>query len=310
MKPVFVDVDPFTFNIDPAKIQDAITVRTRVIIPVHLFGLPADMPAIMEIAKKNGLQVIEDSCECMFAEVDGRRVGNFGDAACFSTYIAHIIVGGVGGLVTTNDSRIADICRSLLAHGRDTIYTNIDADDSVDASLQKEMIDRRYRMERVGYSYRATELEAAIALSELERWEEIIENRRWNASYLTYLLRNVQQLRLPRVAYGYTHSFMMYPFVVSPKINRNKFLLYLEQHGIETRYLFPLLSQPIYQKLFPQLANEYPVAQQLAEHGGFIGCHQGLGKEDMEYISEVIHGYLSRNDIQSSGLPSFNTGLS
>jgi perosamine synthetase len=291
MKPVFVDVDPFTFNIDPAKIQAAITERTRVIIPVHLFGLPADMPAIMEIAKKNGLQVIEDSCECMFAEVDGRRVGNFGDAACFSTYIAHIIVGGVGGLVTTNDSRIADICRSLLAHGRDTIYTNIDADDSVDASLQKEMIDRRYRMERVGYSYRATELEAAIALSELERWESNIAKRQQNAHKLWQLLNYLPMLHMQAIPETFEHVYMMFPMVLDSEYRLDKFLLYLEQNGIETRYLFPLLSQPIYQKLFPNLDNQYPVAQHLAQHGLFLGCHQGMNSEDMEYVSKIIHAY-------------------
>ena len=292
MKPVFVDVDPYTFNIDASKIQAAITERTKVIIPVHLFGLPADMPAIMDVARRNGLQVIEDSCETVCAEVGGRRIGNFGDASCFSLYIAHHVVGGVGGLVTTNDSRIADICRSLLAHGRDTIYTNIDADDSVDESLQKEMIDRRYRMERVGYSYRATELEAAIALSELERWEHIVAKRRQNAHYLTYLLHDLPMLQLPVIPNGYTHSCMMYPLVLKPGYSRDKFLLHLEQNGIETRYLFPLLSQPIYQKLFPKLDNEYPVAQYLAQHGGFIGIHQGLDAEDMKYVSEVIHGYL------------------
>lgn len=292
LKPVFVDVNPATFNMDVAKIEEKITSRTRAIIPVHLFGLPADMPVIVDIARKHGLQIIEDSCETMFAKVNGTPVGAFGDMACFSTYVAHLIVGGVGGIVTTSNCEFAGLCRSLIAHGRDNIYINIDQDDSSDAELLKQMIERRYRFERVGYSYRATELEAAIALSELENWRQNIGRRRRNAMYLTSLLYDlVEFLQTPTIPNGFTHSFMMYPMVLADSIDRDKFLLYLEQHEIETRYLFPLLSQPVYQNLFPGLAEQYPVAQKLSRNGFFIGIHQGLTLDDMDYVSEVIHEY-------------------
>ena len=289
LKPVFVDVDVHTFNIDPNKIEAAITPRTRCIIPVHLFGLPAYMHTVVALAQKHNLQIIEDSCETMFAGTQYQPVGSFGNLACFPTYVAHLIVGGVGGLITTRDPKLDSICRSLMAHGRDSIYTNIDQDDSDDAVLRKQMIERRYSFERVGYSYRATELEAAIALSELERWEENIGARYKNAMLLTSLLRDLPQLQLPYIPNGYTHSFMMYPMVVDD--NRDKLLMYLEERGIETRYLFPLLSQPIYRKLFPGLEDKFPVAKDLAENGFFIGMHQGLTKEDIEYVSEVIHDY-------------------
>src|SRR4029077_11110831 len=184
MKPVFVDVDPYTFNIDPFKIEEKITARTRAIIPVHLFGLPAEMSLIMPIAKRHGLQVIEDSCETMFAPDMGKRVGSIGDLGCFSTYVAHLIVGGVGGLVTTNDEQLARICRSLMAHGRDSIYLSIDDDDKKGPELN-DIIERRYSFERVGYSYRPTEFESAIALSELETWQQNIKTRFKNACRLT-----------------------------------------------------------------------------------------------------------------------------
>jgi dTDP-4-amino-4,6-dideoxygalactose transaminase len=289
--PVFVDVDPYTFNIAPKEIEAAITPRTRCIIPVHLFGLPADMPKIVRIAQKHGLQIIEDSCETMFADTKYKHkpVGSFGNLACFSTYVAHLIVGGVGGLITGRDPKLEEICRSLMAHGRDSIYTNIDQDDSDDAALRKQMIERRYSFERVGYSYRATELEAALALSELERWSENITTRRANAHFLTDLLSDLPQLRLPYIPTGFTHSFMMFPMVVNE--DRDKLLMYMEERGIETRYLFPLLSQPIYRKLFPGLEDKFPVAKDLAENGFFIGMHQGLTTEDIEYVSEVIHNY-------------------
>jgi perosamine synthetase len=296
MKPVFVDVDPQTFNIRPTQLQRHLTPRTRCIIPVHLFGQPADMTPIMEVARRNNLQVIEDSCETMFATTDGLSVGSFGDLACFSTYVAHLIVGGVGGLVTTSSDRLVSICRSLMAHGRDSIYTSIDQDDTDDPILQKQMIERRYRFERVGYSYRATELEAAIALSELERWGYNITVRRTNAAHLSALLDDLKdKLQLPFVSRYASHSFMMYPMVVAAYLDRDDLLMYLETHGIETRYLFPLLSQPVYRDLFPDLEYKFPVAQRLADRGFFIGMHQGLTFEDMAYVSDVIHQYFKEH---------------
>jgi dTDP-4-amino-4,6-dideoxygalactose transaminase len=292
LTPVFVDVDPETFNIDVNKIEEKITSRTRCILPVHLFGLPANMAAITLIAARYNLHILEDSCETMFAGIDGESVGSFGDVACFSTYVAHLIVGGVGGLVVTGNPDLASLCRSLMAHGRDSIYTNIDQDDSANDDLLKQMISRRYSFERMGYSYRCTELEAAIALSELEHWERNITIRRTNAAYLTRLLRDLKGfLQLPVIPVGYTHSFMMYPMVLTSTVNRDQFLLFLEQRGIETRYLFPLLTQPFYQKLFPGLAAQYPMAQRLATQGFFVGMHQGLTLEDMDYMSDVIHEY-------------------
>lgn len=290
LKPVFVDVNPETYNIDPFKISKAVTDKTRCIIPVHLFGLPADMHNIMITAKSYGLQVIEDSCETMFATQNGKSVGSFGDLACFSTYVAHLIVGGVGGIVTTSSAKLYDICRSLMNHGRSTDYITIDDDDNPkDIS---DLIERRYQFERVGYSYRATELEAAIALSELEQGKENILTRRKNAQELTTLLKDVDWLQLPKIPENMTHSFMMYPMVVkSFTKKRNDFLTYLERNGIETRHMFPLLSQPVYQKLFPREESKHYHAMGLAERGFFIGIHQGLNGDDIQYIAKVIKDY-------------------
>ena len=290
LKPVFIDVEPDTFNIDWRDIYKHVTARTRCIIPVHLFGLPADMEKIMSLAKDFNLQVIEDSCETMFASQNGKRIGVFGDLACFSTYVAHLIVGGVGGLILTKNNKLAEICRSLMNHGRDSIYTNIDQDDASDDQLHRQIIERRYRYDRVGYSYRCTEFEAAIALSELDYWRDNIIKRRINAWILSKLLADVEELQLPYIPKDRTHAFMMYPMVLKEG-NRDELLMYLEKRGIETRYLFPLLEQPIYKKLFPGEAEKYPVAQHLAKQGFFIGMHQGLTREDIEYVSKTIHDY-------------------
>jgi perosamine synthetase len=291
LKPVFVDVDPSTFNMDRWLIEDHITDRTKCIIPVHLFGLPADMKAIMKIADIHGLQVIEDSCEAVGSQQYGRSVGSFGDLACFSTYVNHHVVGGVGGLVTTNDDKLDELCRSLMAHGRDSIYTNIDADDGLSGAKLQNIIERRFKFDRVGYSYRATELEAALALSELERFEQNVAKRRCNAEYLIQLLSSIKELQLPIIPLDSTHAWMMFPIVCREGVDREKLLLFLEDHGVETRYMFPLLESPAYRKLFPKLAEEYPVSKRLARDAFMVGIHQGLDGSDIRYLADLINGY-------------------
>jgi len=292
LKPVFVDVDPETYNIDVSQIARHITKRTRCIIPVHLFGLPADMSGVMIYARGYNLQVIEDACETVLASQYGRPVGSFGDLACFSTYVNHLVVGGVGGLITTRDARLAEISRSLMAHGRDSVYTNIDADNGLSGGGLQNIIERRFKFDRVGYSYRATELEAALALSELERIDENIKTRKRNADRLTLLLKKFKkQLQLPFIPSGSTHSFMMYPVICRPGVDREKLLMFLEERGIETRYMFPLLESPVYRKLFPGLVDQYPVSKRLAKDGWMTGIHQGLTIEDIEYIARTIEEF-------------------
>lgn len=294
LTPVFVDVDSRTFNINFRKIEDKITSRTRAILPVHLFGLGADMTEIMDIAERRCLQVLEDSCETVGSEIDGKSVGSFGDLACFSTYVNHLIVGGVGGLVTTNDDNLAELCRSLMAHGRNGAYTDIDSDDGLSGSGLQNIIQRRFKFDRIGYSYRATEMEAAIALSELERFSQNNAKRQQNAKLLIELLAPFQQdhqLQLPIVPYGQTHAWMMFPVICQEGVNREKLLLYLENHGVETRYMFPLLDSPVYQKLFPRLLEQYPVSRRLSRDGFMLGIHQGLSEEDIHYIAELMHAY-------------------
>lgn len=291
LKPVFVDVDPYTFNINPKLIEEKITPRTRAIIPVHLMGLPCNMPEIMEIAKKHNLQVIEDSCETVLAKINGKSVGSFGDMSCFSCYVAHLIVGGVGGLVTTNRDDYAILCRSYLAHGRDHIYLSIDDDDNISDKELEIIMKRRLSFDRIGYSYRATELEAAIALSELEQADNMIKKRRHNAAKLMLLLSKYEDLQLAYIPLNYEHSFMNFPVVVSDKIDRDKLLMHLERKDIETRYIYPLLIQPIYRDMWPGLEYSYPVAKKISEKGFFIGIHQGLEYSDLEYVAKVFEEY-------------------
>lgn len=296
LKPVFVDIDPFYFGIDPGKIEEKITKNTVAIEPVHLFGQPADMESIMELAKKYKLAVVEDSCETMFAKYKGEVVGSFGEISCFSTYAAHLITTGVGGFATTNDSELAVGIKSLVNHGRDGIYTNIDDDDTSDLSQLFKIVERRFDFVDLGYSYRATELEGAIGLAQLKRWKGMIKKRQNNAAYLNKCLSPLSYfLQLPHIRPKTEHVFMVYPVVVKDKkVKIMDLIFFLEKNGVETRLLLPTLTQPVYKKLFGNIANDYKVAKWASSRGFYIGCHQELRKKELDYIVELFFTYFKK----------------
>lgn len=289
MIPVFVDVDAKTYNIAPELIEAKITPKTRAIIPVHLMGLPCDMGPILEIARKHGLKIIEDSCETMFATYKGKKVGSFGDIGCFSTYIAHFIVTGVGGFATANDPELAVVLKSLMNHGRDSIYLSISDDQRVSKEKLFEIASKRFSFVHLGHSFRCTELEAAIGLGQLEQREAIIKARRENAAYFRERLEPLKdRIQLPYVPPDREHMFMLFPIALRDRPKR-KLVNYLEEHLIETRDLMPLVNQPIYRKFFGEdLEERYPVAKWLNNSGFYIGCHQYLTNEERAYLVDTI----------------------
>ena len=294
MRPVFVDVDPRTYNIDPNLIEAKITSRTRAIIPVHLLGLPADMGRIMVIARKHKLHVIEDACEAMFAKYKGRPVGSFGEIGCFSTYVAHYIVTGVGGLNTTSNSDIAVMLRSLANHGRDAIYISIDDDNVSSKKKLHEIVSKRFRFVRLGHSFRATELEAALGLGQLKRRAEIIRKRKRIAQmYLRGLSDLQEHIQLPYVPKGYEHVFMLFG-IVCKNGDKKKLVDYLEDSGIETRDLLPLINQPIYRKIFGNIEEKYPVAKHLNNAAFYIGCHPYMSDADVRYVISKFHSFYKK----------------
>lgn len=295
MKPVFVDVDPFYYEMDPTYLEKYITQKTRVIIPVHLFGHPCNMVPIRKIADKYNLKIIEDSCETMLARDQGKSVGNLGDIGCFSTYIAHLLTTGVGGLCTTNNSEYAVKIRSLVNHGRDSIYIAIDDDKNLKADELKEVIARRFSFVSVGHSFRITEFEGALGVAGLEDLEEHVQLRRANAAYLIAGLKDLEGvLQLPQIRPGAEHSFMMFPIVLKKELKVNC-VNFLEQNGIETRDMLPLINQPIYQKMFSLKEGDFPVADWINNYGFYIGCHQELTKKELDHIINSLHCFFMKN---------------
>ncbi|MDC3298639.1 DegT/DnrJ/EryC1/StrS family aminotransferase [bacterium] len=293
LKPVFVDVDPQTYNIDPSLIESAVTDKTRAILAVHLFGMPADMDPIMALAKKYDLRVLEDSCECMFASYKGKRVGSFGDVGCFSTYIAHFLVTGVGGLATTNDPDLAVIMRSYMNHGRDSIYLNIDADKGLGERELEMVVAKRFSFVRFGHSMRITELEAAIGVAQFEGWEQNISSRKKIANFYSTKLRKFSsKIQLPLIPNDCDNNFMMFPIVLKHE-KKDRLVNFLEKNNIETRDMVPLTNQPVYRKVYGEdLEDQYPVAKWLNESGFYIGSHPYLKAKETKYVVEKISEYL------------------
>jgi len=295
MTPIFVDVEPLTYNIDWTKIEEKITSKTRAIIPVHLLGLPATMDPILELSKKYNLKIIEDSAESMFATYNDRKVGSLGDAAAFSTYVAHFLVTGVGGFATTSDPDLAVTMRSLMNHGRDSIYISCSDDEGLGQEKLHEVVAKRFKFVHVGHSFRCTELEAALGLGQLERIEDIISRRKDNAKYLTKHLSSLEEyIQLPTCPSDRTHAYMLYGVVVRNDSKRN-LVNYLEDHNIETRDLLPLVNQPIYRRLYGNLEEELPVAKWINNSGFYIGCHSYLSIEELDYVISVFHDFFKKH---------------
>lgn len=274
LKPRIIDVDIETANMNPELIEQNTNSKTVAIIPVHLLGQPSDMKRIMKFANKKGLRVVTDSCETMFVNK------HEGDMTCFSTYIAHLMVTGVGGFILTNSDRMAKVMRSMMFHGRDESYLNIDDKPS--------QIWRRFHFPRQGYSDRMTELEAAIGIGELDGWEEMVKTRQDNAKYLMDEIGDLLAYPVP----DYTkHSFMFFPAYAD---RRNELMVYLEKQGIQTRTMMPLISQPITQPYIKSTKGKlktYPVAQYIGEKGLLLPCHQYLSRKQLDHLVTAVRKF-------------------
>ena len=291
LTPVLADIDPLTYTVDPAAVEAAITERTVAIIPVHLFGQAADMTATMAIAERHGLRVIEDSAEATGVRHRGRMVGSFGDFGCFSTYMAHLVTTGVGGLAVTDDDENALRFRSLMNHGRNPRYLRIDDDEGVDDEALLEIVWSRYDFHSMGQSYRVTELEAALGIGQLERLPATLERRRETARALDVALEH-PLLQLPTVAEGNEHAYMMYPIVCRTPALRDQLVIALERGGVETRFLLPILGQPCYEGRLEFPGGTFPVAEHTLEHGFYIGSHQGMTDDDVGTIAAIVRPIL------------------
>jgi perosamine synthetase len=266
-RPVFVDIDPLTYNIDSKNIEAAITPRTKAILPVHLFGLICDMDAIMAIAKKHNLLVIEDACQSHRATYKGKKAGSFGTGT-FSLYPTKNITSAEGGMITTNDPEIDDKCRVIRQHG----------------------MKRRYYHDSLGYNFRMTDVQAAIGLAQLKKLEKFNKARQANARYLSEHLKGVT---VPVVPAGYEHVYHQYTIRV-PGGRRDALVEHLTKQGIGTGVYYPV---PVHKQTFYMGELGYnqtlPEAERAAAEVLSLPVHPALTQTDLETIVKTFNAFLA-----------------
>jgi perosamine synthetase len=240
-KPVFVDVDPLTGNIDPQAIEAAVTERTKAIMPVYAFGQPADMDPILEIARRHNLYVIEDSCEAIGAEYKGRQAGTLGDVAVFAFYPNKQMTTGEGGMIVTDSEEWANLFRSLRNQGRDVF----------DAWLNHT---------RLGYNYRLDEMSAALGLAQIGRIEELLAKRARVAQWYNERIVDIGGIHAPHIAATTTRmSWFVYVVRCADGLSRNDLMGYLQENGIPSRpYFTPIHLQPFYRERFGWARGDLP----------------------------------------------------
>ena len=270
-KPVLVDSEPETWNINTTNIEEKLTSRTKAIIPAHMYGHPCDMDRIMEIAEKYSLWVVEDAAEAHGAEYKGRKMGSLGHVNCFSFYANKIITTGEGGMLVTDDEKIADRARRL----KDLAYSP----------------ERRFLHTELGFNYRMTNIQAAIGLAQLEKIDEFAEMRRRNAHMYNSQLKDIVGITLPPEKEWAKSVYWMYSILIGHEfgMSRSQFMRKLMEREIDTRTFFiPMHHQPAFLNIGLFKGESYPVAEELGEQGLYLPSSSGLHEEQIDFICQAI----------------------
>ncbi len=269
-RPVLVDSQRDTFNLDPDKIEEKITKRTKAIIVVHIYGHPADMDKIMKIARRHKLYVVEDAAEAHGAEYEGRKAGSFGDIGVFSFYGNKIITTGEGGMLVTVDKKLKERAEYL----RDMAFSK----------------ERHFWHKDLGFNYRMSNLQAAVGLAQLERIEKLIAIKRGNAGLYCRYLRNVPGISLPKEEPYARSVYWMFGILVEENfgISKDELRKRLAQKGIETRNFFiPMHLQPIYAR---ECGGRFPISEELCRRGLYLPSGFNLREKDIRFIARSIKG--------------------
>ncbi|MEM3703555.1 MAG: DegT/DnrJ/EryC1/StrS family aminotransferase [Candidatus Bathyarchaeia archaeon] len=268
-KPIFVDIDPETYNISPEKIEKAVTRKTKAIIAVDLYGSPADLKPIREIADNHGLKVIEDAAQAHGAAYDSKPIGVYADIACWSFYASKNMTTGEGGMVTTNDDEIAETLKLMRSHG------------------EKE----KYKSILLGHNYRMPEIEAAIGCVQLKKLPSFLDKRRENAERLTAILREAENLQLPKEPKGCRNSWYLYTLRIKDvdRKRRDFIVEKLKDKGVgaEVYYPWPIHFMPYYRKFGKQ---RLPETEKASEQVFSLPVHPGVTVKQISFIGiAVLH---------------------
>lgn len=270
--PIFVDVERDTWNMDVEKIEKLITKKTKAIMPVHIYGLPVDMDPIMSLAKKYNLYVVEDAAEGLGAKYKNKMTGSMGDVGCFSFYANKVITTGEGGMITTNNDKLANIARELknLAHSP----------------------KQRFLHNKIGYNYRMTNMQAALGVAQLEEVKDYLKKKKWMASEYNKKLSKIKGLSLPVKLKGSTNVYWMYALLVEDhfEIDRNEFMKKLLEKGVDTRTFFiSMHTQPAITKLGFAKRARCPVSEEIEQKGLYLPSGLAITKKQIDTVCKAIY---------------------
>lgn len=276
-KPVLVDSDSVTWNMDVAQIESRITKKTKAIMVVHIYGLPVDMDPVIEIAKKHNLKIIEDAAEMHGQTYKGKSCGSFGDISCFSFYPNKHITTGEGGMIVCNDDSLAEKCKSL----RNLCF----------------IPQKRFLHEELGWNFRFTNLQAALGLAQLERLDEFVERKRKMGKLYQEMLNTITSIQLPLVETSYAENiYWVFGIVLSERcgMNAEVAMKKLLEMGIGTRpFFYPMHLQPLSKKLNLFAGEKYPVAENLAENGFYIPSGLSISEDQIVIVAEKLKTILT-----------------
>ena len=272
-KPVFVEIDPRTYNIDPEAVEEAISAKSKAIIAVHYGGQTAEMDPILEIANKHGLHVIEDASEAHGATYKGVNAGTMADIGTFSFYPNKNMTTGEGGMLVTNNERLADRARLLRNQGQDSRYHHI----------------------MLGYNYKMTDIQAALGVSQLKRLDGVIQRKKEVARYYEDLLEGVEDVTPPYVMPDCVHGYMFYT-VSLPEGVRDKVAKHLNDVGVETAIAFspPVHLQPFYMSLYGYREGYLPTTERCSKRVLSLPMYTNIQREDQDFVVESIKGGLRK----------------
>lgn len=294
-RPVFVDVCPRTLNMDPAKMEAAMSSRTRAIVGVEAFGNPAYMDAYAQIAARHEIPLIEDSCEALGTTHKGRACGSFGRAGVFGFYPNKQITTGEGGMIVTDDSRLADTCRSLRNQGRDVFPDSASEGQKLGAWLQHP---------RVGYNYRMDEMSAALGLAQMRRFDEMMARRERVARMYVARLSGIESLVLPTIEPESTMTWFVFVVRLTTDYtveDRDRIVEGLRTHDVGSATYFPCIHlQPPYRERFGFAPGDFPIAESISNRTIALPFYNSLTEREIDLIAQTLEVMISRQNLSRS----------
>lgn len=271
-KPVLVDSDPETWNMDIHRIEAKITPKTKAIMVVHVYGLPVDMDPVLALAKKHGLKIIEDAAEMHGQDYRGRPCGSFGDVSIFSFYPNKHITTGEGGMIVTDDDQLAEDCRSL----RNLCFQP----------------QRRFVHDRLGWNLRMTNLQAALGVAQLERLDQFVEKKRRMGAIYTELLSGLKGVQLPLPKTDYAQNiYWVFGLVLDESLGFDAIeaMKRLAAQKIGCRpFFYPMHQQPVLREMGLFEGEKYPVAERMAKQGFYVPSGLALTESEMQRVAETV----------------------